>query len=61
MEKYYIWETERWEVFISQNKEIFKTAFWVNNNVLELITDDWEANKELYKELYKRIVEIYIP
>ena len=60
MEKYYIWETERWEVFISQNKEIFKVPISINKDKIKL-TDDWEKNKELYRELYNERVYMIIP
>jgi len=58
----YIWKTERWEIFISENREIFKTSFTIPDGVKEKIeTENWEANKKIYKEKFEEILDMICP
>ena len=58
----YIWETKRWEIYISSNKEQFKYWFEISSEeVEELQSDDWKSNKERYKKKFEEIISIICP
>ena len=58
----FLWQTERWEIFISSNKEIFNNAFEINDEKANsLYKEKWEETQKAFKEEYERILLLYIP
>ncbi len=53
----YIWETERWEVTISEDHWIFKKHYEIHKDeVNKLQSNDWKKNKDNYRKKYNDII-----